>query len=70
MLHFLQLKLHGSWERRGLVIVSPRSGRYSAIETKLIWLKNNVAAGKLDCAVSSSWGRGEGLRSSTGAQMA
>lgn len=39
--------------------------KYSAIETKLIWLKNSIAAGKLDCAISSSWGRGERLRSST-----
>lgn len=64
MLHF-----HGSWERWGLVMVSPQHGRYSAIETKLIWLKNNVAAGKLDCALSTSWSRGKGLRNSIADKM-
>lgn len=65
MLCFLQLKLPGLCQRAGLLMVLSQGGRYSAIETKLIWLKNSIAAGKLDCAISSSWGRGERLRSST-----
>lgn len=47
----------GDWS-----LCHPGAEDNSAIETKLIWLKNNVAAGKLECAVSSPWGRGEGLR--------